>query len=312
MTNLTSRWPLTTTAARLNPAAGFLRALVVSRLGRALLISQALALGWWIVAAWLRTIDLIPIWYDQRATFTQLLFHVRDPYAIRGFMNPPWAALLLAPFGLIPLPLAVLVQLCLYFALLTGLIFKFGGGLKSVLIALTTFLAFDNALELNIDWVVCLGLLLPPMAGAPFLLLKPQLALGSWLALRGRTLIWTLIAGLFTLLLSLALWRGWPRQLVDALAFNLTLQVVNVAPLALMPPALSVALGLFFAWHAYRRRDAAWGLLAWLFFAPYIAFYSLLIHFSVLCARNWRLALLISALLWLIYGGVLALYWLLA
>jgi hypothetical protein len=285
-----------------------LRFFAASRLARALVVSQVLALAWWLAAAWLRTLDVIPVWYDQRVTFTQLLFHIRDPYAIPIFIQPPWAAVVMAPFGLLPLPLSVLVQLGLYFALLTGLIFKFGGDLRSVLIALTSFMAFDNGLELSMDWVICLGLLLPAVWSGPLLLLKPQLALGAWFALRGRTLTRTLLVALVTLLVSFVFWPRWPLQMLLSLQVNMARQVVSIAPLALMPPVLSLAIGLGLAVYAHRRRDPAWGLLAWLFCVPYLTLYNLLLLFSVLAARNRRLALLLSAVLWCVYGGVLLVF----
>jgi hypothetical protein len=77
----------------------------------------------------------------------------------------------------------------------------------------------------------------------------------------------------------------------------------------LMPPLLSIAIGLVLGWFAVRRQDSALGIVAWLFLVPYIAFYSLLLHFALLSARHWRIALLVSALIWLIYGGFLARYW---
>ena len=295
-----ARWALPSVVA------DYVHAFTHTRLGLALLFSQGTALAWWSAAAWVRTLNLIPVWFDQEIIFTQLLHHTRDPYAIVTFMQPPWAGVVMAPLGLLPLPLSVLAQLCLYFAVLTLLIFRFGGGLGAVLITLTSFVAFDNAIELSMDWTVCLGLLLPPALGGPLLLLKPQLALGTWLSLRGRTLAWTIIVSLLTVLLSLALWPGWPVDMAHGMQFNLPRQVVNMAPLAHLPPQLSFAIGLGLAWQAVRRRDAAWGLWAWLFFVPYLTFYSLMLHLAVLAARNWRLALLISALIWLIYGGVLA------
>jgi hypothetical protein len=282
-----------------------LRFFAASRLARALVLSQVLALAWWLAAAWLRTLDVIPVWYDQSVTFTQLLFHIRDPYQIPIFIQPPWAALVMAPFGLLPLPLSVLVQLGLHFGLLTCLIFKFGGDTRSVLIALTSFMAFDNGIELSMDWVICLGLLLPAVWSGPLLLLKPQLALGAWFALRGRTLTRTVLVALATILVSFVFWPRWPLQMALSLQVNMARQVVSIAPLALMPPALSLAIGLALAVFAHRRRDSAWGLLAWLFFVPYLTLYNLLLLFSVLAARNRRLALLLSAVLWCVYGGVL-------
>jgi hypothetical protein len=287
--------------------AEFLASLAASRLVRALLLSQGLAAAWWVLAAWLRTIAIIPVWYDQSVTFTQLLHHIRNPYEIPIFIQPPWAALVMAPAGLLPLPLSVLAQLGLYFALLTVLIYRFGGDTRSVLIALTSFMAFDNAIELSMDWVICLGLLLPAAWSGPLLLLKPQLALGTWFALRGRTLARAVLVALVTVVISLLIWPRWPLQMALALQTNMARQVVSLAPLAFLPPLLSVFIGVVLAVYARRRRDPAWGLLAWLFFVPYITLYNLLLHFSVLAARNRRMALLLSALLWLVHGGVILL-----
>jgi hypothetical protein len=113
-----------------------LRRLGSGEFGRALLVSQALALGWWLVAVWLRGLNLVPVWYDQQTTFTQMNQHLANPYEI-NFPNPPWTVVLLIPFGLLPLPLSLLVQLGLYFAILTAIIFKFKGNIWIVLLALT-------------------------------------------------------------------------------------------------------------------------------------------------------------------------------
>src|SRR5262245_53986256 len=118
---------------------------------RALIASQALALAWWLVALWLKSRDILPVWFDQERIFLQVGRHIGDPYSVVGYYNPPWTAIPLAPFGWLPVSAALLLQLCLYFAILTGVVYKFGGGFWRVILTLTCFMAFDSALELNVD-----------------------------------------------------------------------------------------------------------------------------------------------------------------
>src|SRR5688572_15234057 len=97
----------------------------VSRLPlRTLLISQIMALVWWGAALALRQANIgIPIWYDQSITFSNTT-NLLNPYIVRTFLYPPWAALLMFPNSIPPLPISTLIQTCLYFALLTLVVFK--------------------------------------------------------------------------------------------------------------------------------------------------------------------------------------------
>jgi hypothetical protein len=275
---------------------------------KSLIISQGLALFWWLVALWFRGTNLIPVWYDQRVTFTQVPLHLVNPYAIY-FVNPPWAALFLLPFALLPLDIAVLLQLALYFAILTGIIYKFKGNQRIVLLALTSFVAFDSALELNIDWLACLGLLVPAMWSGPLLLLKPQTALGVWLSFKTRDLVRAIIVSLVVLLLSLVIWGNWITPLLYYMSSQMQREY-NIAPLSLMPVPVSLAIGAVLGWMAFRRRDPVLSILAWLFFVPYIKIYSLLLPLALFSIRYPRIGLLISTVMWLVYGGVLARYFL--
>src|SRR5512143_2537835 len=128
-------------------------------LRRALIVSQGLALFWWLVTLWFGPAVHIVTWFDQSITFMQLPGHLADPYQVPRFVGVPWTGILLLPFGWLPLPLSVLIQLCLYFALLTGVIYKLGGNRRAVLIALASFVAFNATVEMNLDWLVCIGLL---------------------------------------------------------------------------------------------------------------------------------------------------------
>lgn len=275
-----------------------------------LVISQGLAIVWWAAALWLRSLNLIPVWHDQSTTFTQVNAHLFDPYQVRGFVYPPWTGFLLIPFGLLPLPLATLAQMCLYFAFLTGVIFKFGGNRRTMLITLTSFIALDAALELNIDWLVCLGLLVPPAFSGPFLLVKPQNALGYWLSFKRREFVRAVIAVMALLIVSLIVWGLWPLQMLDAIRVNTLGRSYNLAPLALLPWPVALAIGLGLGWIAFKRRDPVLSILAWLFFVPYTTLYALLQPLALFAIRYPRVALLISVVVWILYGGVLARYFL--
>jgi hypothetical protein len=270
----------------------------------ALLVSQVFAVGWWGMAVVMRAHDLIPVWIDQQRIFRPATQHLADPFQVVFFANAPWTPVLLIPFNLLPLHLATLAQICLYFAILTAAIFKFGGSQKTVLIALSSFVAFDAALELNVEWLVALGLLVPQTWSGPLLLVKPQVAPGYVLSFTRRQLAYSGGLLLAVLLLSLAVWPGWPLHMRDAAA-PLTGRDYNLAPMAFLTVFISPVIGAALAWRAIKRRDPIVGVLAGLFFVPYIAFYSLLIPFALAAVRWPRPALLVSGVMWLVYGGLL-------
>jgi hypothetical protein len=272
----------------------------------ALLTSQALALLWWWVALQIRLRALTNVWIDQEYVFMQAARHLANPFEVIYFANPPWTAALLAPFGLLPLELSALLQIGLYFAILTGVIYKFGGSFKTVLIVFTSFMALDSAIELNVEWLVALGLLVPAALSGPLLLVKPQIALGYGLSFNRRQLLQAGAVLQVVLAISLLVWPLWPQHMRDAAA-KLAERAYNLAPMGLLPVPVSLGIGAVLAWRAFRLRDPVLSVLAWLFFVPYIAFYSLLILFALLATRYPRFMLLISVVMWIVYGGVFVL-----
>jgi hypothetical protein len=89
-------------------------------------------------------------------------------------------------------------------------------------------------------------------------------------------------------------------------------QAWNLAPMALVRWPIALPIAAVLAWFAFRRRDPVLGIFAWLFVVPYIALYSTLLAFTLLAVRLRNLAILISAAMWVIYGGALVLGLLLA
>src|SRR4051794_36983769 len=93
------------------------------------LIGMALvfALVWWLLALSQRNGTRFLIWDDQASTFMSALTFLRNPYGSAGFFNPPWAMVLLIPFDRLPLEWGALAQIMIYFVLLAGVVYKFGG-----------------------------------------------------------------------------------------------------------------------------------------------------------------------------------------
>jgi hypothetical protein len=284
-----------------------LRLAISPQLARALGISQGFALLWWLAIIWLQRAYGVAPWMDQVYAFRAAVAQFSDPFAVMSYVNPPWVLILFAPFSLPPLAISTLIQTGLYFAILTAIIFKFGGGLQVVIITLSSFIAFDAVLELNVDWLVCIGLLVPVAYSGPFLLIKPQLALGYYFAFRPRDWLRAGLNTLPVLLLSLLVWGWWPLEMLEKSQTLIVGRMFNIAPLNLLPWFVSLALGAGLALYAYRRRDPVTGILAWLFFTPYIALYSLPLALAMVAIRWPLAATIVSLALWVIFGGQLLL-----
>ncbi|MDX2140931.1 MAG: hypothetical protein SF123_22800 [Chloroflexota bacterium] len=285
-----------------------------------LAIALVMALVWWGAALLLEPTGLVNVLTDQRYIFMPAGRQVSNPYAIGGYFNPPWAAVLLAPFSLLPLEISTLLQLMLYFVLITLLIHKYQGGRVAVIIAFTSFVAFNSALELNVEWMVCLGLLLPVRWSIPLLLIKPQTALGYYIGGKPREVLSAGVFSVVFLLFSFVLWHNWLPEMIVRLQSGTLAVGHNAAPMAVIGASLaiatglpaatvgapfSIAIGLYLAWRALKRKDTALAILAWAFFMPYLALYGLLLHLALLAARAPRAALIISLAIWAIFGSLL-------
>jgi hypothetical protein len=273
---------------------------------KCILVAEAFAVVYWLLALYIRTLNIIPVWYDQEHFFTVAARHMSNPYVLEYFSTPPWSTILLAPLSVIPLELAVLLQLGLEFALLTILIVRYGGGRRNVLIMLTSYLAFDTSLEVNIDWIPILGMLLPVQWSMPFILLKPQVGLGYYLGCQPRDVMRAMIPAAVVVALSFLFWGWWPAEVLRHMQ-RLTNWTFNMAPMVHISPVISLLIGGAIAYQAVRRRDITIGMIAWLFFIPYIPLYSFLIVFSLVTVRWPRVALLISVVMWIVYGGTILL-----
>ncbi len=279
------------------------RKLINRALLRPLLFSQAMALVWWLVALWIRERESL-VWHDQVFIFRASVQAMADPYTVSGFVHAPWVTLLIAPFSWLPLEISTLLQSGLLFGLIAIAVFKFGGDWKATAIALTSFVALDAVLEMNVDWCVIVGLVVPVEYSAPFLLIKPQLALGYYFGVRPHRWLRTAIIGGLILLIAFVIWGNFVAKIIALVPSFSIGRDFNIAPLNLLPWPISLAIGLALAYMAFRRRDPPLGIIAWFFFTPYVSFYSLVLLLAMIAIRFRLLAIIISVSLWVIYGGV--------
>ncbi len=268
---------------------------------RALLFSQVMALVWWGVSLYIDSLDPFFAWNDQIRAFRAAAAMPLTPYEAH-FLNPPWAVLFVWPFAQLPLAWGSLAQTMVYFAALSGVVYKFGGGMRAVVLMLGSYFAFTGVYELNIEWVVVVGLLLPPAWGVPFVLAKPQLALTYYLAWPRQTVARAVIVGLLTLLISFAVWGWWPPLMLDNTSRLLSYHVANIAPQYQFGWLISLAIGIPFLSYAFYKRDVVLLILAWLFFVPYIGAYSVLLHVGLASIKWPRVMLIVVLVTWAVYG----------
>ncbi len=274
----------------------------------ALALAAALGLFWIAVVLRVEARTGIFLWADQYNFFKPLGENLADPYSFTLFPYVPWTAVIFYPLALLPVRVAVPVQMVLYFVLLTLLIFRYGGRWWMVLLVLTSSLAYDTALEINLEWVTVIGLLVPPVLSGPFLLVKPHQALGAWLAYRWRDILWSSVLVFVIMAVSLVIWPNWVADMLTAW-FNNTLGSwgarVNIAVSQLIPRPISWGIGLALAYFAFRRKDVVIGVVAWQFFVPYTTFYGLMPVFALVATRWPWAALVISLAAWVPYSQVL-------
>lgn len=159
-------------------------------------------------------------WDGTYRPAAQALMRLENPYAaVDGFYNPPWALLPLSPFiaardagrGAV-----FIVSLGVY-ALVAV---RMGAKPVPVGLFLTSPPVLHSLLNGNLEWLVLLGVVLPPRWGLFLVLLKPQVTGGLavyWVVDAWRAGSWRRIARLIwpvtvALLASFALYGLWPLR----------------------------------------------------------------------------------------------------
>lgn len=262
----------------------------------AILIGAVVAVVWWVVALLLYTYSpVVLVWHDQIHIFRPP--ELATPYGTGGFVHPVWVVVLTYPFRWLPLEMSTLVQALIYFIALALVIVKFGGNRRAILITLCSFISLDAVLQMNIDWLVILGMLLPAWASGPFVLAKPQIGLGYYFGLYPHDLLRAVLVMVIMGVVTLLIWGWWPSIILEKVGELSIGRFFNIAPLQYLS-YLSIVIGIILAGFAFRRKDVPLGVLAGLFFTPYISAYSLPLMLGMLAIRWQRLALIITVVYW--------------
>jgi hypothetical protein len=98
-----------------------------------------------------------------------------NPYVGLNFFNPPWALLPLLPMAVLPERLGNAFLGSITIISFGYIAIKMGAKPITLALFLTLPLTLYNVIQVNIDWLVAWGFLLPPQIGLFFILLKPQM-----------------------------------------------------------------------------------------------------------------------------------------
>jgi hypothetical protein len=232
-------------------------------------------------------------WDRHYVPAVQALVAGRSPYVGTGFVNPPWTLLPLLPFaadvtagraGVFVLSLAVYAVVAV----------RWGASPVALGLFLMSPTVLHTLLNGNLEWLVLLGLLLPPRWGLFLMVIKPQVGAGVavwWIVGAWRTGGWPemirtvspVMAALATSLVLFGLWplraAGHPGQWWNA---------------SLWPWGLPLGLGLL--GYGVWKRDVRAALAAAPFCSPYVLLHAWTGAVLALVGRTWMLVLVVGGL----------------
>jgi hypothetical protein len=199
-----------------------------------------------------------------------------SPYQLEGFFNPPWVLLPLIPLAFLPERVGVAVMTMAYLGSFIFVARKLGGKPLTIFLMMTTpnFLFYGLSFA-NIDWMVMLGLIMPPQIGLFFVMAKPQIGLGIaifWLFesyQQGKFIkvIKDFAPVTIAFIISFLLYGLWPLRPLE-LATNTSLW------------PMSIPIGLVLLSFALRKGQKGLAILSSPFLSPFVG------------VQSWPVALL--------------------
>jgi hypothetical protein len=216
------------------------------------------------------------------------LLHGRSPYNAEGFFNPPWTAILLIPFAILPENVGRAVMVIAALAVYAYVAHKLGASKLTIGLLLLSPPALHGILNGTLDWLTVLGIVLPPWLGLFFLAIKPQVGMIVVLYLfaaewrKGgilRVLKTFLPVGVASVL-SVVIFGPWFLAIpsLDEIAINASL----------LPLALPIGLALTVA--AIRKNDIRYSMMASPILSPYLLLHSWIGAFLALAPKPWEAA----------------------
>lgn len=225
-----------------------------------------------------------------------------NPYKLSSFFSPPWVIILLAPFAWLPPGLDMIAIIVVSVAAWILALRKLRAPLIVTLLLLMTPQLLFGILSGNIDFLLPLGLLLPPPLGLFFVLAKPQIGAGLaifWIIESFQRGGWKQALITITPIAAVSLFfcipfGFWPMQLVDAVGTSW-----NISPF----PYLTGA-GIILLIRAIQTHRSGLAIISSLFMSPYMSPHSLPIVVLGLLPSKMESILVIISLwtAWMIRG----------
>ncbi len=222
------------------------------------------------------------------------LMRLESPYKDAGFYNPPWALFFLVPFAAsVEVGRAAILVLSVSIYAYVGV--RMGASPLTLAVLLLSPPILHTLLHGNLEWLVLLGILVPPRWGLFLVTIKPQV--GSMVALFWTVEAWReggwrhvvrlLWPVSLAYVLSIILFGPWPLR-----AFTQTSLWWNAS---LVP--YSIPVGIIAIIWAIWKRDIRGALIASPCLSPYVLLHAWSgVLFAL--ARNQRLVVVSVILLW--------------
>jgi hypothetical protein len=222
------------------------------------------------LAVWLASFVPDADWTGTYQRVGNLLLQGRSPYEQPLFVNPPWAAVLILPFAVLPPALGRGALLVVSLGALIYTAWRLHAPRVAAIALLLSPTAIGSLLAANLDAIVILGAFVPPTWGLLLLMVKPQIGVGpaafdlveAWR--NGRLL------RVLQVFLPIVL-----AYVVSALVFPVWLDRILHMPAGVWNRSLfpyGIPLGLLFLWLSVHFRNGFWALASTPFLTPYISF----------------------------------------
>lgn len=214
-------------------------------------------------------------WQTAFRPATLKLISGESPYDVEGFFNPFWTLIPLIPIAIFPEPIGRTILFIVTLFSLTYTAHRLGAKPLAVLVILLSPPAIHGLLNGNIDWLVMLGLVLPPWLGLFFVTIKPQMGIaiaifwgveawrnGKWEQV--VRLVWPVATAFFV---SIPIFGFWPLR---------STQEIGLWWNASLWPA-SIPVGLVLLTTALRKRKISYAMGASPCLSPYVLLHSWII-----------------------------------
>lgn len=225
----------------------------------------------------------------------------RSPYGLNipdnvmRFYNAPWTLLPLLPIALLPPAVGQATMVTLIIVSLVYVAYRFDASPTAILafmLSIPVLLTLDN---LNLEFMVLLGLILPPQIGLFFLVVKPQMSIGYIVYLaykqwkeggirQAAKVFWPVSVAT---LLSFIPFGFWPRWMLVANEVHDS----NIWPVGLV-------IGFSFLYLAITNEDERKAITSSPFLSPYVSPMSWMISL-IEAMKNEKLMIVLSISTWI-------------